>query len=116
MKITLEFQPISEGLPPKDAKAYYNNNYSIYNNNYSIECAAIVDGKVFDRSVRYYFGHKAGWIWADMALGSLPDDYIEELGSDEPNVTHWAPWPQVPKEVPTIPSPVWVDDDLLALY
>lgn len=31
---------------------------------YSIECAAIVDGQVF-----------------------------EELGSAEPKVTHWAPWP-----------------------
>jgi hypothetical protein len=109
MKITLEFQSVSEGLPPKDTDAYYDNNYSI-------ECAAIVDGEVFDRSVRYFFGGKGGWVWGDMSLGHKPEHYVDELGNDQPTVSHWAPWPQVPQEVPTIPSPVWVDDDLLALY
>jgi len=82
MQVTLNFQSASGGMPPREKYT-----------DYSIECAAIVNGQVFDRSVKYHFEYPGGWVWADMALGSSPDDYIEELGSDKPKVSHWAPWP-----------------------
>jgi hypothetical protein len=90
MEITLKFQPVSEGLPPKDTKT---------EGDYSIKCAVIARGQVIPYCVKYCFGKVNCW---------------ETLLSSD--VTHWAPWPQVPQEVPIMPSPVWVDDDLLALY
>lgn len=86
---SITLQPVSEGLPDVETDPYYGNEYSI-------ECMVVVDGKeVFDRSAKYCFRHE-GWVWGDMALGHLPNDYIEELGGDEPKVTHWAPWPTIP--------------------
>ena len=81
MQVTLNFQEVCKGLPPRET------------DDYSIECIAVIDGAVFDRSVKYCFDEPGGWVWADMALGYTPDDYIEELGGDQPKVTHWAPWP-----------------------
>ena len=75
-------------LPPQDPNL----------EGYSIECMAVVDKEIFDRSVRYMYDCKdgEGWVWADLSLGNMPDDYREELGSDRPKVTHWAPWPEFP--------------------
>ena len=91
MKVTIEFQPVNESLLsllPVDR-------WPNYEGKYSIECMVVVDGEVFDRSARYCF-HHPGWVWGDMSLGYLPADYAEELGGDEPKVTHWAPWPTIP--------------------
>jgi hypothetical protein len=103
MEITLKFNPISEGLPPLTVDEVYGAAYSVD----SIECAVIVDGKMLNQSFRYCFDACGGWIFGDLSLNCVPFEL---------NVTHWAPWPEVPQEVSTIPSPVWVDDDLLALY
>ena len=86
MQVTITFQSVKDELPSVKSDPYYGNNYSI-------KCFAIVDGKVFNRSVKYCFSGVGGWIWADMAIGPNPLDYIEELGGNDPKVTHWAPWP-----------------------
>lgn len=85
--VEFSFQSVSDGLPPMETDPYYGNSYSI-------ECLAIVDKKLFDRSVKYCFDGVGGWVWADMALGHKPEDYLEELGGDQANVSHWAEWPQ----------------------
>jgi hypothetical protein len=92
MQVTINFQSVADGLPSLE-------NDPIYKCEYSVECLAVVDGEVFDRSVRFCFHHE-GWVWGDMSLGYDPADYIQELGGYEPKVTHWAPWPLlVPAEV-----------------
>jgi hypothetical protein len=88
MKISINFQSVNNEMPPSTSDEYYGSDYSI-------ECMAIVEGEVFDRSVKYCFKGLGGWVWADMALGSGPDHYLEELGADKPKVTHWTPWPVV---------------------
>jgi hypothetical protein len=88
MEISINFQSVKDEMPPVTSDEYYGSDYSI-------ECMAIVDGEVFDRSVKYCFRGLGGWIWADMAIGHEPDHYLEELGSDQSKVTHWAPWPVV---------------------
>jgi len=88
MQITINFQAVEDGLPPTEQDPYYGEDYSI-------ECIAIVDGEVFDRSVKYCFSGLGGWVWADMAVGYKPADYTDELGGNTPKVTHWAPWPLI---------------------
>jgi hypothetical protein len=88
MEISINFQSVKDEMPPATSDEYYGSDYSI-------ECMAIVDGEVFDRSVKYCFRGLGGWVWADMAIGHEPDHYLEELGSDQSKVTHWAPWPVV---------------------
>jgi hypothetical protein len=88
MEISIKFQSVNDEMPQGEPDDHYDNDYSI-------ECMAVVEGAVFDRSVRYCFKGLGGWVWADMALGHEPNHYFEELGADKPKVTHWAPWPVV---------------------
>ena len=85
MQITINFQNAQDSLPPVDP-------FPNYQGKYSIECIAVVNGGIFDRSIMYDFKAEA-WIWADMALGEDPRYYEDELGGNTPTVTHWAPWP-----------------------
>jgi hypothetical protein len=91
-QITINLQSVTDGLPPEGPDL----------EGYSIECMAVVDKEIFDRSVRYMYPCKdgEGWVWADLGLGNIPDDYLLELGGDTPTVTHWAPWPEFPALVP----------------
>jgi hypothetical protein len=88
-QITINLQSVTDGLPPEHPDQ----------DTYSIECMAVVDGLIFDRSVMYHF-EQGGWVWADLGMGNTPDDYHDELGGDTPKVTHWAPWPTIPALVP----------------
>jgi hypothetical protein len=66
-------------------------------NSASLHCRAILPYPASLRvgTAAFPFKGLGGWVWADMAIGDEPDHYIEELGGDEPKVTHWAPWPVV---------------------
>jgi hypothetical protein len=44
MEILINFQSVDDAMPSATSDEYYG---------YSIECMAIVDGEVFDRSVKY---------------------------------------------------------------
>lgn len=81
ISITLNFQPVVEGLPP----------VSPYTSAYSRECAVLVKGTMFDRAVMYRYSEN-GWVWADQGLGYAAADYRDELGGDC-TPTHWALWP-----------------------
>jgi hypothetical protein len=71
MQITITFLPVSEGLPPVDP-------FPSYAGRYSIECIAVVNGEIFDRSIMYDFKAKA-WPWADVTLREVPAHVPSEV-------------------------------------
>lgn len=81
MEVTIKFQKVADGLPPRKNEL----------STISVECMVIVNAECFDRSVCYDYKN-SGWVWADLAIGNDPEDYLEELGGENAP-THWAPWP-----------------------